>query len=74
MKEAGKRFVKYEGGAQLDEEAIANDALYDGLHGFWTNQLDTPVAVLRARYADLWRIENGFRLMKHDLRTRPIYH
>ena len=25
-------------------------------------------------YHDLWRIEKSFRMSKHDLRARPIYH
>jgi transposase len=25
-------------------------------------------------YHRLWRIEHAFRMSKHDLRTRPVYH
>ena len=29
---------------------------------------------IKARYAELWRIEHGFRVLKSDLRMRPIFH
>lgn len=68
------RFVTSEGGTRLDEEALARDALFDGLHGLWTSQEEMPAEKVRERYAQLWRIENGFRVMKHDMQTRPVYH
>jgi transposase len=33
----------------------------------------TPEFVIDA-YHQLWRIEKSFRMSKHDLRARPIYH
>ena len=29
---------------------------------------------IRARYAELWRIEHGFRVLKHTLAVRPVFH
>ena len=26
------------------------------------------------RYGDLWKIEKSFRMTKHDLKARPIFH
>jgi len=45
-----------------------------GLKGYVTNiDNSTPDFVIGA-YHQLWRIEKSFRMSKHDLRARPIYH
>jgi transposase len=45
-----------------------------GWKGYTTNLTDqTPTFVIDA-YHQLWRIEKAFRMSKHDLQTRPIYH
>lgn len=45
-----------------------------GLKGYVTNiDNPTPDFVIGA-YHQLWRIEKSFRMSKHDLRARPIYH
>lgn len=45
-----------------------------GIKGYTTNITNpTPEFVIGA-YAQLWRIERSFRMSKHDLRARPIYH
>jgi len=45
-----------------------------GIKGYVTNIAQpTPEFVIGA-YHQLWRIENSFRMSKHDLRARPIYH
>lgn len=45
-----------------------------GLKGYTTNLVEqTPDFVIGA-YHQLWRIEKSFRMSKHDLQARPIYH
>ncbi len=45
-----------------------------GLKGYVTNIANpTPELVIGA-YHQLWRIEASFRMSKHDLAARPIYH
>jgi hypothetical protein len=45
-----------------------------GIKGYTTNiAAPTPEFVIGA-YHQLWRIEKSFRMSKHDLRARPIYH
>ena len=45
-----------------------------GLKGYTTNLTNqTPEFVIDA-YHQLWRIEKSFRMSKHDLQARPIYH
>jgi hypothetical protein len=69
------RFVKLTGGQRTvnrDLEAKARGIA--GLKAYITNLPDpTPELVIRA-YHQLWRIEQAFRMSKHDLRARPIYH
>lgn len=58
----------------LDEERIAADALWDGLHGVITNIKGDEAETIIARYARLWVIEESFRIKKHLLKIRPIFH
>jgi transposase len=62
--------------AELNEEKIEQDSQWDGLHGVITNvsKDDLSTQAVLMRYRDLWRIEEAFRLSKHDLKMRPIYH
>ena len=58
----------------LDAEKIAQDAVWDGLHGVITNCADSSTEELLSQYRRLWVIEESFRLHKHTLSLRPIYH
>ena len=58
----------------LDEDRIANDAAWDGLHAIVTNDRTSRARELLARYRRLWVIEESFRTLKHGLAVRPIYH
>lgn len=70
------RYIRIEGKARLviDEDKVAEAARWDGLKGVVTNLRDIPAGELLARYRDLWRIEESFRITKHDLRARPVFH
>jgi transposase len=58
----------------IDEQKIAQAAVWDGLHGIITNVKEAKVEEIVSQYRGLWQIEECFRLSKHDLRIRPIYH
>lgn len=58
----------------IDQSKIEQDAGWDGLHGVITNIQEEEATVLLARYARLWKIEESFRINKHTLSMRPIYH
>lgn len=58
----------------LDEVKIAEDTAWDGLHGIVTNIKEASHATILGRYARLWKIEESFRLNKHTLSMRPIFH
>ncbi len=53
---------------------IAEAARWDGLHGVATNVRGMPVEQILQRYRGLWQVERSFRITKHDLKVRPIYH
>jgi hypothetical protein len=71
-----RRFLKLDGKCQvqLDEQAIGKAAAWDGLHGVRTNLLELPEGQVLEQYRGLWQVEDCFRISKHDLRVRPIYH
>jgi transposase len=59
--------------ASIDEEKIAEDAKWDGLHAIITNQSKCDIEIYHS-YRRLWVIEESFRINKHNLKMRPIYH
>lgn len=56
----------------LDEEAIANEARYDGFYAVCTNLDDAAAKIARINHRR-WEIEECFRLMKTDFKARPVY-
>lgn len=70
-----RKYLKVEGVSRitLDEDKILYDSKWDGLHGVVTNSNLDPVEVLK-RYNELWNVEAAFRVTKHDLKVRPVYH
>lgn len=71
-----KKFVKVEGEATLvqDEEKIKKAEQWDGLHGILTNIKDQTTVEVLKQYKGLWQVEETFRISKHDLSMRPIFH
>ena len=69
------RFIKLSGGDRsVNRELEAKARATAGLKAYITNiDNPSPEFVLDA-YHRLWRIEQSFRMSKHDLRARPIYH
>ncbi|MCG9479199.1 MAG: IS1634 family transposase [Actinomycetia bacterium] len=70
-----RKYIKVEGPSKvtLDKDKIADDSKWDGLHGVVTNSYLDPVNTLK-RYNELWNVEAAFRVTKHDLKVRPVYH
>ena len=71
-----RRYLKIENqqSVKIDEEKVRSAEQWDGLHGVITNINDMPAKDAFEQYCGLWQIEESFRLTKHDLRVRPIYH
>jgi transposase len=72
-----KKYIKIENdNAFINRDKINDDAQWDGLHGIITNAPaaeKTPSKIL-SRYRELWQIEEAFRISKHDLKMRPVFH
>jgi len=58
----------------LNEEKILEDEAWDGLKGIVTNNMALSNEELIHQYSNLWQVEESFRITKHDLKIRPIYH
>lgn len=71
-----KKYIKIDKGsrAALDQGKVEKEALWDGFHGIATNVQGERGKALLKRYRELWRIEEAFRVNKHTLKMRPIYH
>jgi transposase len=70
-----KKFLKLPSAkAFIDQEKIEKDQQWDGLHGIITNMREASAQSLLERYRGLWQIEEAFRVNKHSLKMRPIYH
>jgi len=70
-----KKFVRVENAtATINEAKIAEDSKWDGIHGVITNEPDHSIPEILRRYRGLWQIEEAFRINKHDLKMRPVYH
>ncbi len=61
------------GAPRLNPDAIAQAAKWDGIKGYVTNTTMTSDDVI-ARYTELYRVEQTFRMSKSDLRVRPAFH
>ena len=57
----------------IDMEKFNIDAKWDGMKGYITNT-DLSKEDIIENYGHLWKIEKAFRISKHDLKIRPIYH
>ncbi len=58
----------------INEEKIKEDSIWDGLKGIVTNNSELTNEELIEQYSNLWQVEESFRITKHDLKIRPIYH
>ena len=60
-------------GCCLDESKIAEAERYDGYYAVITNNLDYSTEEVSKIYGGLWQIEETFRVLKTDLRARPVF-
>jgi len=69
------KYLKMEGDVKIsiDKEKFEEDAMWDGLKGYITNSNLSKNEIIE-NYGHLWKIEKAFRISKHDLKIRPIYH
>ena len=57
----------------LNTAVIEKTRLLLGIKGYHTD-LILPEKIIIDRYTDLWQVEKAFRISKHDLTARPVYH
>jgi len=58
---------------KLDEAKIEEAARYDGYYAIITNNLTLSTDQVSKIYGGLWKIEESFRILKTDLRARPVF-
>jgi hypothetical protein len=71
------RFVTISGDDRtLDEASLARARKLVGVKGYVTNvpAADMPAIEVISKYHDLWQVEASFRMSKHDLAARPMWH
>jgi transposase len=71
-----KKYIEIRGDASIavNELKLEQESRWDGLLGIITNLKETNAQQLLTHYRSLWQIEECFRINKHDLKMRPIYH
>jgi transposase len=71
-----RKYLKVNGHSsiELDEEKIQAASCWDGLHGVVTNASNLTNQEILEQYNNLWQVENAFRVTKHDLKVRPVFH
>lgn len=59
----------------INDEQVTSDQQFDGLKGYSINKNNPSLTQdIINQYHQLWRVEKAFRMSKHDLRERPIFH
>lgn len=71
-----RKYLAMEGEATivLNEAKIRQAARWDGLHGVFTNAGKMNNQEVLKQYNHLWEVEEAFRITKHDLKVRPVFH
>ncbi len=69
------KYLKMDGDIKIsiDKTKYEADSKWDGLKGYITNTSLNKGEIIE-NYSHLWKIEKAFRISKHDLKVRPIYH
>ncbi len=57
---------------QINMDVIAREKIYDGFYGVCTNLEADPSEIIRVNKRR-WQIEDCFRIMKTEFKTRPVY-
>jgi hypothetical protein len=69
------RFITLTGETKsIDRGLEAKARALAGWKGYTTNLVNQAPQFVIGAYHHLWRIEKAFRMSKHDLQARPIYH
>ena len=71
-----KKYLQIEGKAEIgiNQDKVQADSKWDGLHGIITNADELSDEEALHQYCNLWQVEEAFRVTKHDLKVRPVFH
>lgn len=58
---------------EIDEAKLEAQKKFDGYFGFISNTELDPTEII-SQYRGLWQVEQSFRITKHNLKIRPVYH
>ncbi len=59
--------------AEINRNLVEKHRFLAGIKSYKTNT-HLQAELIVERYSDLWKIEKSFRMTKHDLKARPIFH
>jgi Transposase DDE domain len=69
------RYIQLSGATKsVNRNLEAKTRALAGWKGYTTNLVSQPTEFVIDAYHQLWRIEKSFRMSKHDLQARPVYH
>lgn len=57
---------------EINEEKVNEEAQYDGLYAVCTNLEDDVNSIIETNH-NRWEIEESFRIMKSEFKSRPVY-
>ena len=57
---------------EINDDIIKEESLYDGLYAVCTNLEDEANEIIKTNH-NRWEIEESFRIMKSEFKSRPIY-
>ena len=57
---------------EINVELIEQEAIYDGFYGVCTNLEDDVAEIIKVN-KNRWQIEESFRIMKSEFKSRPVY-
>lgn len=57
---------------ELNQDLISEEAAYDGLYAVCTNLEDDVDSIIKTNH-NRWEIEESFRIMKSEFKSRPVY-
>lgn len=60
-------------GLSINEEKIAEEALYDGYYSIVTSEKELSDNEIHNIYKGLWEIEESFKIIKSEFKTRPVF-
>lgn len=72
-KETGEMLQNTKKVRLVDYEKAERDALFDGYFCLITSEMNYDAAKIREVYSGLWKIEESFRILKSDLKARPVF-